>query len=531
MFKRISQLFIVFVLALLLSPAAFATEEEEAYQVELYASATGFEYSSFLTDGYDKYYFAAWSGATIDLTADSPFSSLYILFDLEYGEYTILDNDNELQITGGKNGFLHEFIRLPQPTTSVTILFPQGYVAISEIRAFTEGTPAGVQIWEAPLEGGCDLLLMSTHGDDEHLFFAGILPMYGCEQGYDVQVCYFTNHREWTKERCHEMLNGLWAVGIRNYPHFGNFPDFRIDDKEATYRKYEMMGVSKNDMLSFCVEQIRRFRPQVVVGHDFKGEYGHGMHQVYADQVSQAVYLTNDPNYFPASAEKYGLWDVPKTYFHVYEENVVELELDDPLQSFAGMSAFDVSRNIGFQQHVSQQIYTTFTHWIYGANREVTCSKDITRFSPRYYGLFRTTVGPDVEKNDLMENTKTYNERKQAEEDARLEAIRREEEQDAERLAAIEAEKQAELNKRLEEKRLKEDEEARRKEQQQMTIVLIALGVLALLSGGGTLITRLVKNKKEVAAETASAEPAQEPTETDEATVSEPVEDTEKTDP
>ena len=528
MFKRISQLFIVFVLALLLCPAVLAAEEE-AQPVELTASATGFDYSSFLTDGSDKYYHAAWSGATIDLTAETPFSSLYLLFYVEYGEYTIVDNDNNVEITAGTNRFLHEFVPLPQPTSSVTIIFPRGYVALSEIRAFTAGTPAGVQIWEPPLEGGCDLLLMSTHGDDEHLFFAGILPMYGCEQGYDVQVCYFTDHREWTKERCHEMLNGLWAVGIRNYPHFGNFPDFRIDDKEGTYLQYELMGVSKTDMLEFCVEQIRRFRPQVVVGHDFKGEYGHGMHQVYADQVSQAVYITNDPNYFPSSAEKYGLWDVPKTYFHVYEENVVELELDAPLESFAGMSAFDVSRYVGFPQHVSQQIYTTFTHWIYGANLEVTNSKDITRYSPRYYGLFRTTVGPDVEKNDLMENTKTYNERKQAEEDARLEAIRLEQErlekEEAERLAAIEAEKQAELNKRLEEKRLKEEEEARRKEQQQMTLVLIALGVLALLSGGGALITRLVKNKKKV-----TAEPAQEPTETDETTVSEPVEDPEKTD-
>jgi LmbE family N-acetylglucosaminyl deacetylase len=370
---------------------------------------------------------------------------------------------------------------------------------------------------------------MSTHGDDEHLFFAGLLPIYACEQDYDVQLCYFTDHREWTKERCHEMLNGLWAVGVRTYPHFGAFPDFRIDDKDSTYLQYELMGVSKEKMLSFCVEQIRRFRPQVVVGHDFAGEYGHGMHQVYAELVSEAVYLTHDPNYFPSSAERYGLWDVPKTYFHVYPENSVELELDAPLKSFAGMSAFDVSRYVGFPQHVSQQIYTTFTHWIYGPNLEVMNSKDITRFSPRYYGLFRTTVGPDVEKNDLMENTKTYNERKQAEADrlaaeeaARLEAERLEQErlakEEADRIAAEEAAKQAEINKRLEEKRQKEEAEARRKEQQQLTIVLIALGILVLLSGGATLITRVVKTKKTSADPPADTPPsgAESTTESDE---------------
>ena len=530
MHKKALHIILILILFLILAPAAFASSDE-AHEVELTPSATGFEFSEFLTDDDINVYYEAHSGATIKLDADSPFCSLYILLNIECGEYIILDNENELQITAGKNGFLHEFVELAQPTTSVTIIFTQDYVSISEIRAFTAGIPAGVQIWEPPLEGGCDLLLMSTHGDDEHLFFAGLLPMYGCEQGYTVQVCYFTNHRDWTYARCHEMLNGLWAVGIRNYPQFGTFTDFRIDDKDATYRYYEFLGVSKTDMLDYCVEQIRRFRPQVVVGHDFKGEYGHGMHQVYADQVSQAIYLTNDPNYFPSSAEKYGLWDVPKTYFHVYEENIVELEIDAPLRSFAGMSAFNVSRHIGFPQHVSQQEATSFTNWIYGINKEITSSKEITLYSPRYYGLFRSTVGPDVEKNDLMENTKTYNERKQAEEAAHLEAERVLAKMENERLAAIEAEKQAELNKRLEEKRLKEEEEARRKEQHQMTLVLIALGVLALLSGGGALITRLVKNKKKVTAETASAEPAQEPAETDEATVSEPVEDTEKTDP
>ncbi len=529
MLKRLSQLFLIFVLTLLLCPAVLAAEEE-AQQVELTASATGFDYSSFLTDGKDKAYFAAWNGSTIHLTSETSFSSLYIMFYVEYGEYTITDNTSGDSITAGQNRFLHEFIRLPNATTSVTITFPRGYVAISEIRAFTAGTPAGVQIWEPPLEGGCDLLLMSTHGDDEHLFFAGILPMYACEQNYDVQVCYFTDHREWTKDRCHEMLNGLWAVGVRNYPHFGSFPDFRLDDREATYLQYETMGVTKTMMLDFCVEQIRRFRPQVVVGHDFKGEYGHGMHQVYADQVSQAIYLTNDPNYFPSSAERYGLWDVPKTYFHVYPENSVELELDTPLQSFAGMTAFDVSRYVGFPQHVSQQIYTTFTHWVYGPNLEVTNSKDITRYSPRYYGLYRTTVGPDVEKNDLMENTKTYNERKRAEEDrlaaeeaARLEAERLEQErlaaEEAERIAAEEAAKQAEINKRLEEKRLKEEAQQRKKEQQQLTLILITLGVLLLLSVSATLITRITKGKKQSTDKEVEELPAEEaantPTETD----------------
>jgi len=496
MTKRLFRFLFVCTILLLLCPVAFAAEEE-AQQVTLTADYTGFQKAGFLTDGNVDKYFSAKEGSVINLSSDVPFSSLYIMFDLEYGEYIITDNTNNLDITAGTYSYLHEFIPLPKPTTSVTVYFSDGYVSLSEIRAYTAGTPSGIQIWEPPLEGDTDLLLMSTHGDDEHLFFAGLLPIYAAEQDYNVQVAYLTNHREWTRKRCHEMLNGLWAVGVRNYPMFGTFKDFRIDNRDATYYTYEANGTSKEELLSYVVEQIRRFRPQVVVGHDFKGEYGHGMHQVYADLVSQAVFITNDPNYFPESAEKYGLWDVPKTYFHVYPENSVELELDAPLEAFGGMSAFDVSRYIGFPQHESQQQFKEFTHWIYGPQKEVKDSKDIRKYSPRYYGLYRTTVGPDSDVNDLMENTKLYNERKRleaerlaAEEAARLEAIRLEEERKA-------AEEAAALKKRLEEKRLKEEAEARAQERKQLTLILIATGVLVLLFVLGSITAKISKKKKD----------------------------------
>ena len=79
MLKHLLKLLTLLALILLLCPAAFAAEEE-AQQVELSASATGFDFSSFLTDGRDNAYLAAWNGSTIDLSAQTPFSSLYIMF-------------------------------------------------------------------------------------------------------------------------------------------------------------------------------------------------------------------------------------------------------------------------------------------------------------------------------------------------------------------------------------------------------------------------------------------------------------------
>lgn len=509
MLKRLFPLLLLTCAAvLLLCPAVSA--EENSRQVVLDASSTGFDDPYFLTDDDLTVFYSQWKSCTVELTSDTPFCSLYLIFNNEYRSYTVTDNLTGETVTAGQHRFLHEFVRLPAETTSVTVSFPGGPLSISEIRAYTAGTPTDVQIWEPPLEGNTDLLLMSTHGDDEHLFFAGLLPIYAGELDYNVQVVYLTNHREWTYVRCHEMLNGLWAVGVRAYPMFGTFPDFRIDNRDDTYAYYEELGVTKEDLLAYVVEQIRRFDPQVVVAHDFKGEYGHGMHQVYADLVSQAIYLTNNPSYFPRSAEKYGLWDVPKTYFHVYGKNSIELELDDPLESFDGLSAFDVSRYIGFPCHETQVIYREFTDWIYGAENEVTCSTDITRFSPRYYGLYRSTVGEDVEKNDVMENTPRYLERKRQEEEkraqeeaARLEAERLAQEEaeraareEAERLAKEEAARKEEEAKRLEEKRLKEEAEAKRKEQQQLTLFLIVIGVVLLLIAIGALLPRMLRKKE-----------------------------------
>jgi hypothetical protein len=125
--------------------------------------------------------------------------------------------------------------------------------------------------------------MMPTHGDDEQLYFAGLLPYYAGELDYAVQVVYLTNHRSLTNTRVHEMLNGLWATGVENYPIFGYTLDFRIDDRDATYRVYAQNNISKEDLVGFVVEQFRRFQPQVVVGHDIKGEYGQAPGKVSED--------------------------------------------------------------------------------------------------------------------------------------------------------------------------------------------------------------------------------------------------------
>lgn len=385
-------------------------------------SATGYGWVGFLRDKDIHTYHNSKGNTTITLENDAGMASLYLLFDLEYGAYTITDNTSGKTYTAGTNNFIHEYIDLSvafgTEPTSVTLDFSSGVVSLSEIYVFSQGqVPQFVQKWEPPLDGCADILMMPTHGDDDHLYFAGLLPYYAGELDCAVQVAYLTNHRNDTTIRFHEILNGLWATGVENYPVFAFKWDFRVDPLKEAYRVFTNFGVSDEDLVGFSVEMFRRFKPQVVVAHDINGEYGHGMHKVYADIVIRGVELSNASDAFPDSAEKYGLWDVPKTYLHLLTDNPIVIDYDVPLDYFDGLTAFQATQKYGFPCHVSQSVYPAFGDWLYGTDAPITKATEIEKYNPAHFGLYRTTVGPDVQKNDFLENITTYAEQTRLEEE------------------------------------------------------------------------------------------------------------------
>ena len=137
-------------------------------------------------DGAMGYGYASAEYAEITLTYETGFGSLYLVFTGSYGAYTMTNNDTGAVHTCGTHGFLYEFLDLVEifgtAPTSVTLTFDNGPVTINEIVAYTPGqVPDTVQKREAPKEDGTDLILFSTHGDDEQQFFAGLLPYYAAE--------------------------------------------------------------------------------------------------------------------------------------------------------------------------------------------------------------------------------------------------------------------------------------------------------------------------------------------------------------
>jgi len=274
--------------------------------------------------------------------------------------------------------------------------------------------------WNEPLKKA-DLLLFSAHADDEHLFFAGILP-FCVASGIKAQVVYMTNHND-DPTRDAERLDGLWAVGITNYPVVSQFPDLYSESLSEALNVYGQSGFKEEDFVAFCVSNIRRFKPQVVVGHDIGGEYGHGTHSLSASALMKAVGLSNNSSYHAESYAMYGAWDVPKTYLHLWGQREITISIDQPLARFDGKTAFQVSQH-GFSFHKSQH-WMYFYRWLNGTSgAPITTSTQIRNYPPGKFGLYRTLVGDDSETaHDFFENVRLVKDDPEPEQDPGSEVV------------------------------------------------------------------------------------------------------------
>ena len=429
------------------------------------------------------------ANAVLGLEAEEGIGSLYLIFDVEYQPYTLVNEDDGRTFQCGENRFLHEYVDLTEifgeAPKKVSLHFGEEGPKLQELRVFTPGEPpADVQRWRTVPEDGVDLMLFSAHSDDEQLFFAGVLPYYAGELGYEVQVAYMTRHANYGTTRPHEALDGLWATGVTIYPVFGDFLDYYTESLSTAYQSYANRGIDQDQLLSYVVEQLRRSRPLVALGHDVNGEYGHGMHRLYSELLQKAVEVSGDASAFPESAEAFGTWDVPKTYLHLYPEGKIHMDWDKPLEHFDGMTAYEVSKERGYPAHESQ--YDGFAWYMHGHDT----AEDIQHIGPCDYGLYRTTVGPDEAGGDFFEHLTSRGEQKRQEEEARLRAEEKQrEEEEAKRLAAIEAE-QAETTQPT----LKATESENVQNSMQKTgIIGISIALVALLVGLSFLLHHVLK--------------------------------------
>ncbi len=292
-----------------------------------------------------------------------------------------------------QNGFWSEYVDLGGAKSAV-ITYEKA--AICDLRVYSVGElPSEVQRWEVA-KNETDILLFAAHSDDDQLFFAGLVPYYIARGNVDIKVCFFTTSYQ-DISRVQELLAGLWHNGLKVYPIILPFPDDYSESYDGALKNLERQGHTKEEISATLRDVLNRYKPSVTVLHDFKGEYGHGMH-IFLTQTVVDIIESGEENDFKPS----------KVYVHLFAQNEIVLPIDEPLDYFGGKSAFNISQE-AFRHHKSQH-WTWFYDWIYGDNKEITKASQIRYCCPSKYGLYYSAVGNDT-GNDMLENIETVKEK------------------------------------------------------------------------------------------------------------------------
>ena len=386
--KKISAAGIFLLMLVLIAGIAAAESARELTGACTFDSNGKSKDYALMTDGEVGSYFPLReTKAQMTISSPEPMGGIYIMAFDKYGR----DHDYDLQIREGDDWrtidqggtYLAHWHELPENVTEARIVGTgKERLRLAEIRIFAPGEPpAEIQRWET-LEK-CDLMLLTAHPDDEILWFAGLMPTYGGDRGYRIQVAVMVPTGG---QRKLELLGAIWHCGVKYYPEMLGF----IDKNGKAPEKQYSLWRGKNRVLSRVTEVIRKHRPEVLVTHGEKGEYGHGAHKTAADAAKNVLKMTGNAKKFPDSAKQYGTWEIKKLYLHEYAKNPITCDWDQPLEAFGGRTGYEVAAE-AFQFHGSQ-VRRDWEFEVHGAHDNAA------------FGLYYTSVGNDSGIGDLMEH-------------------------------------------------------------------------------------------------------------------------------
>lgn len=345
----------------------------------------------------DKKYTSYWESnkiktpwVAITAPTDKPIAGLYICFGNMPDAWEIQTSDDGkdwFTAVPGDTRFLHAYVALPEPAQYVRLAVTsekKTALRINELFVLSEGDlPDWVQVWK-PTEEKADILFLATHPDDELIFFGGAIPTYAVEQQRKVVVAYFSRSNT---TRSSELLNGLWHMGVRNYPVIGAFKDSYSKDLKTAYKT----AGGKAKVNEWVVGLYRQYKPEVVVTQATDGEYGHKQHMMIADAAQNCIELAANEDEFTDSTVAYGIWQVKKLYLHLYPENQIIFDWTVPLQSMNGSTGIELAEE-AYALHKTQ------------AASGMSVTETGTKYDNRVFGLAFTTVGDDVRHDDFLEN-------------------------------------------------------------------------------------------------------------------------------
>lgn len=281
-----------------------------------------------------------------------------------------------------EGGTYSDYVELSPDTRRITVTPEKLTCDLSTLRIYADPYSShAVQCWD-PIPDKIDILFIAAHQDDELLFFGGAIPYYAFRDDVKVAVLYMATC---SRIRVREALDGLWTAGLKVHPIFLGLEDIKIYNLQEALAKWNEYNPDAS-----LVEVIRKYRPEVVVCQDFDGEYGHGQHKAAAALTAEAVERAAKETEETESAARWGTWQVKKLYVHLYQKEQIHMDWNTPLVEGGVVTPLFLCKE-AYDKHRSQQAY-------FSVHRQgVTYDNTL-------FGLYSTTVGPDLEKNDLMEN-------------------------------------------------------------------------------------------------------------------------------
>lgn len=298
-----------------------------------------------------------------------------------------LDADGNVLSTRNYNNIIRFLTVFPEENVrEVRMTVLEGTGRLAELFVYNERQiPAKAIVWEDRCKKA-DLMLVETFGNDDAKVFGAVIPTYA-DRGMEIQVLDIACD---SIGRQRESLPGSYAMGLRHYKTFLAFAGLHSNSYDAFHKAW--FEESTRDVLELMVQEIRRCKPEVVVTHDIEnGDYGDGAHKLTAELTVAAVEAAADPEQYPKSVETYGAWQVKKLYLHMAKENPITIDIDTPLASFDGQTAYELS-------------VKAITLWHSGDDESSISRVKNRAYAPNDYGLVFSTVGEDVAKNDFLEN-------------------------------------------------------------------------------------------------------------------------------
>ena len=266
--------------------------------------------------------------------------------------------------------------------------------------------PAQTYDWQPP-PNKVTLLAVWAHPDDEGIFGGGSLPYYSSVLDVPTMLVCMTYNL--TDERGGELCCAAWNYGLRYQPVMGGFTDinsstitnsfYGTNTIDITWDWWAGIGyqgngsdvaAGKTRAINYVAEQIRRYRPDVIITHDVNGETGHDNHKATSYAVRQAFSVAADPTANATNLIGLAPWQAQKLYVHLYSTNRLFHEFwETPYPVLTNLTSHQVV-NTGLTCHVSQ-----------GPSRWISASVYppvgvYAQWPAEWWGLYASMVGPDT---------------------------------------------------------------------------------------------------------------------------------------